>query len=108
MLIFFIECILNYDKMKSFLSKHQFFLQCRTIIDFNEVDIRIYLSEKVTFTKAARTGLISLLRVVNPLVSMTVLLYDFSSLNEKFLLACQPRVTVTSCFVYNVLGTWDR
>ena len=63
--------------MKSFLSKHQYFLQCHTVVDFNEVDIRIYLSEKVTFTKAARTGILSLLRVVNPSVSMTVLLYDF-------------------------------
>ena len=24
------------------------------------------------------------------------------------LLACQPRVTVTSCFVYNVLGNLNR
>ena len=34
-----------------------------TIIDFNEVDITIYLPEKVMFTKAARPRWIPLLRV---------------------------------------------
>ena len=53
-----------------------------TIIDFNEVDMRIYLPEKVIFTKATRPRFISLLRVdksscLPKLKPITVLLYDF-------------------------------
>ena len=63
-----------------------------TIIDFNEVDRRIYLPEKVIFTKAARPRLISLLRVDNSLCllklkSIIVLLYHFSTMNGNFLLS---------------------
>ena len=64
-------------------------MQYYTIIDFNEVDIRIYLPEKVIFTEAARPRLISLLRVdkslyLPKLKSITVLLYDFSNIYVKF------------------------
>ena len=44
--------------------------QYYTIIDFNEVDIRIYLPEKVITRRELK--------------SITVLLYDFSFQNENF------------------------
>ena len=44
-----------------------------TIIDFNEVDIRIYLSEKVIIHRGR--------------YAITVLLYDFSTKNENGLLS---------------------
>ena len=64
-------------------------MQYYTIIDFNEVDIRIYLPEKVIIHRGARPRLISLLRVDKSLCllklkSIAVLLYDFSFKNENF------------------------
>ena len=52
------------------------------ITNFNEVDLRIYLPEKVILTEVGRPRLISLLRVdksscLPKLKSITVLLYDF-------------------------------
>ena len=44
--------------------------------------MRIYLSEKVIFMKVAMLRRISLLRV-----SKLILAYDFSTVNEKFLLS---------------------
>ena len=63
-----------------------------TIIDFNEVDMRIYLPKKVIFTEAAKPRWISLLRVdksscLPKLKSIAVLLYDFLTMNEFFLLS---------------------
>ena len=64
------------NKNRVMVHRHGYY----TIIDFNEVDIRIYLPEKV---------IISLLRVDKSLCllklkSITVLLYDFSFKNENF------------------------
>ena len=54
--------------------------------------MRIYLPEKVIFTEAARPRCISILRVdksscLPKLKSITVLLYDFLTMNEHFLLS---------------------
>ena len=45
-----------------------------TITDFNEAGMRIYIPKKVTFTKAARRA-----------KSITVLVYDISTVNENIL-----------------------
>ena len=50
-----------------------------TIIDFNEVDIRIYLPEKVIIHRRVDKSL-----CLPKLKSITVLLYDFSFKNETF------------------------
>ena len=46
----------KYEKVKKFQLKNVIFsaMKYYTIIDFNEVDIRIYLPEKVVITEAAR------------------------------------------------------
>ena len=76
--------IRHLDK-KLYLFIQEKFMQVRAFeryIPFNEVDMRIYLPEKVIFTKASRPSWISLLRVVKSscipkLKSINVLLYDF-------------------------------
>ena len=71
-------------------------VQYYTIIDFNEVDMRIYLP--------ARPRRISLLRVdksfcLLKLKSITVLLYDFSTKNEIFL---HSLLLLKSCSTFNL------
>ena len=63
-----------------------------TIIDFDEVDIRIYLPEKVIIHRGRQAEVNITLRVdkslcLPKLKSINVLLYDFSTKNENFLLS---------------------
>ena len=56
-----------------------------TIIDFKEVDIKIYLPEKVIIHRGRLRVDKSL--CLPKLKSINVLLYDFSTMNENFLLS---------------------
>ena len=63
-----------------------------TIIDFNEVDVRIYLPKKVIFTEVTKPRWKSFIMVdksscLPKLKSITVLLYDFLTMNKNVLLS---------------------
>ena len=62
-----------------FFSKDISTIKYYTIIDFNQVDIRIYLPEKVNITLRVDKSL-----CLPKLKSLTVLLYDFSIIYVKF------------------------
>ena len=70
----------------------QIYTQYYTIIDFDEVNIRIYLPEKVILHRGRQAEVNITLRVdkslcLPKLKSINVLLYDFSTKNENFLLS---------------------